>query len=205
MKKLFLTLVSAALFQMTSFAQPGEKSLNLYYFVHERSTPVRELCREIEEYFNIAVSDPNTDTFLYMANAETPIVVYCSENNRSDLNNMLAELRTRRSHPVFPEDDIRRIVELFNQNDYRDAYGNEKYSMVNAIFYIGDNFWINAYPETLISRLAFIMDWEKEKSDFLHLEVYTYEADGFDYESERKDMFGKKQLFPPLGYLLNFN
>lgn len=202
MKRIFL-ICCGLIVSAVVFAQEG-KVLSLYYFDHERSTPVRKLCAVIDDLFTTGASDANTDYILYLPNGENPFVVPCKEEYRPEYNRFLGELRDNRYHTIFPEDDIKHIVDLFSKYNYLDENGKRLYETVNVVFYIGQDFWLNGYTESLIAKLAFIMDWAKLDVEFFHLDIYRDENDTFDYDGALADMFGTRKLINPVPFIFTY-
>lgn len=203
MKKLFL-FVSVLFISYSISAQ--DRVFRLYYLDHERSTDKSVFCKHLEENFDADAADKNVDSFFYLANADAPIIVSGKEESRSEFVNLCDAIRLRKYHMIFPEDDIARIVKLFNDNDYLTEDGAKKYDMLEVRFYIGEDFWLNGYPETLISRLAFIMDWQNLDPSFLHLDVYL-SPDDYNkpvFNDERPEMFGSKRYIEPVEFFFQY-
>lgn len=204
MKKIFVLIALMSL-SVSAFCQ-SERTMNLYYFVHERSTPVSKLIERITDFFDTAAADEGrtVDSYLMLANGQESLVVKCREENRREYLSLLNELRNTRSHSVFPSDDIKRIMEIFSTDDYLNADGSMKYDRFNVEFYVGPDFWQNGYSENFISRLAFVMGWDRMSSRTFHMEIFRDEDDSYDYDSSVTSMFGTKKLIKPVQYILTY-
>lgn len=186
---------------VSSYAQE-ERSLEFYYIEHARTTPIAKICNELIELFNTAEKDPNREVYIYLANSDSPILVPCREEHRSTLDQLTSEIMFRSSHEVFPDYDVKTLTEFFNKHDFMSDDGKPNYDYVNIRFYVNPSFFLNGYPETLISRLVFILDLDKISKDYLTLDIYHPKEDDFEYDGEH--MFGERALCENLSYLLTY-
>lgn len=186
---------------LTAFSQ-NERSLELYYIEHSRTTPNTKLCSEISDVFNSAVVESNRTVFLYLANGDSPLVLECKQSNREALDRMTSEILSRSAHQVDPVHDVEWIVNFFNEHDFISDGGNKNYDFVNLRFYINPSFWINGYQETVISRVAFILDLQSLPQDYFLLDIMHPSEDEFKYEV--KGMFGDRSLCKDLNYVLTY-
>lgn len=201
MKKILLLAILLSAPMLKLFAQ-SEKSLELYYIEHSRTTPIYKLCETLKEVFESSKSDANREVYFYLANADSPVLFRCLEENRSQMERMTAEIMSKSFHPVFPEYDLRFLTDFFNEHDIITDRGDKLYDFVNVFFYINPSFWVNGYQESLISRLAFIIDYSTLPKDYIHFDIYHPSTDDLVYET--KKMFGEKALIPDFEYILTY-
>lgn len=202
MMKKILTIIGLLCCIALSCLGQNERSLELCYVEHSRTTPIEKICREMTDLFNTAEADPLREVYIYFANADSPILFQCKEENRSKLDLMTSEIMSRSSHEVFAEYDVKRLTAFFDEHDFISGEGSPKYDYVNISFYVNPSFFLNGYTETLISRLAFILELDKIDKNYLTLDVYHPSEDDFEYETS--NMFGERALYENLSYLLTY-
>lgn len=174
--------------------------MELYYISYDRSTPIKDLCSTISLTFNSScVSDRNV--YLYLPNADSPIIVKASEENREQFEAMLSKIRQGTTN-IFPDVDISHICNLFNNDDFLGDDGMMKYERLSITFYLCPSFWINGYNETLISKLLFILDTNNLDQEHFSLDLYKSTEDSFEYDEE--NLFGVKKLCKTPTFIMTY-
>ena len=170
----------------TAMAQ--EKELEINYIAHDHYT--NHLLDAIDEIYQVSAYNKNRNTYLYLANADKPVVVKCVPDRKKEFEELRNLIGSQIKHNVWPEVDIKGIIDLLDSDDFIDGSGKPRYSFFTLNFYVTPSFFMYGYNETLIARLF----WDLElpgKSDFA-VNVYHPEGDGYQYDEEH--IFGPKKL-----------
>ena len=185
MRKIILIII--CLFsQFTLFSQ--ELELEIDYIAHDHFNEA--ILNAVDEIFQTNAYSKTRHTYLYLANAESPIVLKCSSNNQKQYEDFRYTINSQLKHNVWPEVDIQRILDLLKEDDFIDDSGAARYGFFTINFYITPSFWSYNYNETLIARLFWDLDLAG-KTNF-QVNIYHPENDGFKYDEEH--MFGPKKL-----------
>lgn len=166
------------------------ESMELYYITYDRTTPVRQLCETLSLAFDSSCGG-DKNVYFYLPNADSPIVVKASYENRDQLEYMLSKIRSG-SCNVFPDVDITRICRIFNEDDFISDDGVMLYGKLSITFYLCPSFWVNGYNETLISKLLFILDTNQLDAEHFSLDLYKSSEDAFEYDEN--NLFGSQKL-----------
>ena len=192
MRKLIFIILT--LFCISASAQDSSGgNLTFIYINHTVGTPVQVLCKRLDEAFKTAkkLGDP---LIIYLPNGNNPYVASVGINGVEDTkyDNIIKELQVRRYHSVDPRNDVVKIVELFDKNDFLYESGMPKYSSMTWQFYIDQDFWDANYNEHIIAKLYFTLDLDKLPSDYLHLMLFYHGEEEFVYDQD--NVFGIKRL-----------
>lgn len=165
-----------------------ERELEIDYIAHDHFNEA--ILNAVDEIYQTNAYSKNRQTYLYLANAENPIILRCDSNHQKEFENFRYSINSQLKHNVWPEVDIQRILELLKGDDFIDDNGKPRYSFFTLNFYITPSFWSYNYNETLIARLL----WDLELPDMTNYQVNIYhpENDGVQYDEDH--MFGPKKL-----------
>lgn len=170
------------------FLQAQPRDLEIDYIAHDRYNGA--ILNAVKGIFQTHSVNKNKQTYLYLANADHPLILKCDENAQDEFDEFCYALNGQARHNIWPEADVLRILELLREDDFIDDEGNPRYDFFTLNFYITPSFWTYNYKETLIARLF----WDLELSDKknFHVNVFHPENDGFDYDET--PLFGPKNL-----------
>ena len=184
--KILLTILLMA---ACTLAQAQRKTLNFFYIAHDFSTPVETICEILEEEYQHALGYDNHKVVFYLPNEDHPFIVKVNtlDDNRSQFDNLLTELRSRYTHDTYPYVDIQNIVDIFNKNDF----ASDDLDYVWMRWYINPTFWTMQYNESLFAKLFFILELENYQ-DKVSIELWHSEDDGL--RVSRRYPFGMKNL-----------
>jgi len=198
---LILLILCPLFYQGVTFAQKEVKTLHFVYIAHEPTTPVARLTERLEVLYEQAERSKEYSKYLdayifYMSNNEKPYVVTLNlpNDNNIEYEVLKAELNgSKTSHNVELSTDIDSIIKIFHKYDFVDEKGNLKYESVTFDFYVGEEFWIHQYNESLIARLYWVMELNKLKEEEFIWNVYCNEQLEKELEFESQP-FGIKNL-----------
>lgn len=185
MKKLVFLMVAICLQQIL---RGQNQELVINYIAHDHYNEA--ILNAVDDIFNTDAFNNNRSTYLYLANAENPLILKCDRNHQKEFEDFRYAINSQLKHNVWPDVDIQRLLELLRQDDFLAESGEARYSFFTLNFYITPSFWSYNYNESLIARLF----WDLElpsKTDFL-VNIYHPENDGFQYDKDH--MFGPKKL-----------
>ena len=179
-------LISFILLSFASQAQDRELEIN--YIAHDHFNEA--ILNAVDRIFNTSAYNKNRETYIYLANANNPIILKCDPDNQKEYEDFLYTLNSQLKHNVWPEVDIQRILELLKVDDFIDDNGKPRYSFFTINFYITPSFWIYNYNETLIARLF----WDLELPQKCNYQVNIYHPENDDFQYDQEHMFGPKKL-----------
>jgi hypothetical protein len=189
-----LFLTAAASFQADAQTSIKPKSMCFVYVAHSENTSVSSLVEYLDSRYERAVQDKEFTLIIYMANMDEPLIVEVNtpSDNRDSYNALISELKGGRSyHPVYPDYDLERLVELFEVNDFvADGSNVLDYRSVDWHFHVTSDFWNKGYNESLIASLCFVMGVEHFESDNFRLRCYFSRYDDLKYDMDYP--FGQK-------------
>lgn len=150
--------ISCVLFMLLSLItlRAQKESLEINYFAHDHYNGA--LLQEVDNIYNSKAYDPNSHTYLYLANAAEPSILLCNANNYQGLEDFKTLLNEQISHNIWAEVDIDKIIDLVSKDDFIDSSGRRKYQYFTINFYVTPSFFTYGYVETLISRLYWNLD-----------------------------------------------
>lgn len=187
MKKILLILFGIWLSVLSAGAQGSELVIN--YIAHDHYT--NELLGVVEEIFQTNSYNTNKSVYLYLANADRPVILKCDSQKEREFNDFCTALSNQLKHTIWPEVDIKNILDLLLKDDFKDNSGRMLYQYVTFNFYITSSFWMYGYVESLIGRLMWDLEVESFK-DTVVLQLYHPRDENFQYDEEH--MFGPKKL-----------
>lgn len=198
MRKLIFAALLLSL-PVIGFAQT--QSLEFYYIAHDRTTPVSDLCKILEEAYSNADRYEDCATIFYFPNYDEPIIVKMNlpGDNRQDFKDIISELRLKPAHEIYAEVDYTRIVEIINQNDFLDAEGNPTYTSVTFYWYINPDFWQFLYNEELIASLYFNLELNRYQN-YVSTQIWHAAGDGLTVDA--KYPFGTKNICKDMNFML---
>ncbi len=198
MKKILLTF----LFVMVSLAGLAQsQSFEFYYIAHDRTTPVADLCRRLEQVYDMARSYEDIAVVFYLPNYDEPKIVKVNlpGDNRDDFKQIIRELRIKDAHECFADLDYENIIQLVNEHDFISESGEQTYTSVTFCWYVNPDFWHFKYNEHLIASLYFALELDKYPS-YVTTQVWHADNDGLEVDSENP--FGSKNLCKNMNFLL---
>ena len=198
MKKFLLILVFLMAF-VSAHAQ--SQSLEFYFIAHDRTTPVAELCRRLEQVYEMARSYEDIAVVFYLPNYDEPKIVKVNlpGDNRDQFKGIIGELRLKDVHETFAYLDYQNILEIFNEHDFISDSGEPMYTSVQFNWYVNPDFWKFNYNESLIASLYFALELGKY-SDYVTTQVLHAADDGLVVDETKP--FGNKNLCEGMNFLL---
>lgn len=169
-------------------SQAQDRELEINYIAHDHFNEA--ILNAVDRIYNASVYNNTRKTYLYLANADNPIILRCDPNQQKEFEDFQYAISSQLKHNVWPEVDIKRIMELLQEDDFIDDDGNPRYDFFTLNFYITPSFWSYNYNETLIARLFW--DLELSKKNNIQVNIYHPANDGVQYDE--KHMFGPKNL-----------
>lgn len=171
---------------LSSRAQDCELEIN--YIAHDHFNEA--ILDKVDDIYNISAYSDTRKTYLYLANADNPIILKCDQDHQKEFEDFRYTINSQLKHNVWPEVDIRRILELLKEDDFIDENGEPRYSSFILNFYVTPSFFSYNYSETLIARLF----WDLELFDKIDCVVNLFlpELDGV--KSGKEHVFGPKKL-----------
>ena len=170
------------------FSWGQDRELEINYIAHDHFNEA--ILNAVNDIYNTNVYNSTRKTYLYLANADNPIILKCESGHEKGFKDFQYAISSQLKHNVWPEVDIQRIFELLKEDDFIDDEGNLRYDFFTLNFYITPSFWSYNYNETLIARLFW--DLELSDRDNIQVNIYHPENDGAHYDEEH--MFGPKKL-----------
>lgn len=182
-------------------ASAQSKSFEFYYIAHDRETPVADLCDRLEEAYEMTRRYDDIAAIFYLPNFNEPKVVKVNlpGDNREDFDNLLSELRLKVSHEIFPEHDYAAILDLINEHDFVDEYGDPAYTSVTFSWYINREFWLFGYNEDIIASLYFVL--ELDKYEGYVTSQFWYPSD-VSIDADKDKPFGNMNLCGKMSFML---
>ena len=198
MKKI-LFILSFAMLSITALAQ--NQSFEFYYIAHDRTTPVSDLCRRLEQVYEMARSYEDIAVVFYLPNYDKPKIVKINlpGDNREEFKSIISELRLKSAHEIFADLDYGNIIDIMNEHDFLTPSGEAAYSSVTFCWYVNPDFWRFKYNEKLIASLYFALELEKYEG-YVTTQVWHADVDGLVVDSDRP--FGSKNLCATMNFLL---
>ena len=187
---------------MLPFAASAQNSsLEFYYIAHDRSTPVNDLCKRLEDVYKTALSYEDFAVIFYFPNYDEPIIVKVNlpGDNRDDFKKIISELRQKSAHEIYADIDYANIVDLINKNDFIDAAGNPRFTSVLFCWYVNPDFWLFQYNEKLIASLYFNLELDRYKG-YVTTQVWHAAGDGLNVD--KKYPFGSKNICSGMDFML---
>lgn len=177
------------------------QSFEFYYIAHDRTTPVADLCRRLEQVYDMARSYEDMAVVFYLPNSnESKIVkINLPGDNRDDFKEIISELRLKDAHEVFADLDYQNILDIVNEHDFISETGAPTYTSVTFCWIVNPDFWQFRYNERLIAALYFAFEFEKY-TDYVTTQVWHAENDGLVVDLEKP--FGSKDLCKGMGFRL---
>ncbi len=190
MKRSFVFSFVFSFFILLSFVtQAQDRELEIHYIAHDHYGDA--ILKKVDDIFNMGSYMPNRVTYLYLANANNPIILKCDSNNQKGFEKFKEAIGRQLAYNIWPEEDIKRILELLRDDDFIDDDGKARYSRFSINFYTTPSFWTCNYNETLIARLFWVLELSPKSN--VHVSIYYPEKnDGYKFNPER--MFGPKRL-----------
>ena len=164
------------------------RELVINYIAHDHYNDA--ILNAVDDIFNTSAYNNNRSTYLYLANAENPLILKCDSNHQKEFEDFRYAINSQLKHNVWPDVDIQKLLELFREDDFLSESGHARYSYFTLNFYITPSFWSYNYNESLIARLFWDLELP-DKTDFV-VNIYHPENDGVTYDEEH--MFGPKKL-----------
>lgn len=179
-RKFILLILSAFLLGVqTVYAQKEVSNLIFVYIAHDRTTPSACLSDKLEDLYEQGMRFRENAFIFYLANENQPKIVTLNLPNDNSANFeklILEELNGKISHSINIGFDTDSIVDIFNHNDFIDEMGKLKYESVIWDFYVGEQFWNLNFHETLISRLHWVMGFNKLKEQDFDWRIWGHEG-----------------------------
>lgn len=193
MKKILYIIMMLAASVAMSARPVQSKSFYFAYIAHDEATYVDEMISNIQARYDRAMEDKNYVVVLYMSNGDSPVIVQVNtdNDNRADFSKLKETLGARRSHAVYPEEDLEKIVALFNEVDFvSDEDNSISYRSADWHFHLTSGFLKNGYNESLIAKLAFVMGVEHFSTENFRIRYYFsgYDVPEYDHDAP----FGKR-------------
>ncbi len=192
MRKFLVISIAMNMLFSTLYAQQV-RELEINYIAHDHHT--ESLLRVVDEKYRMSTA--NRQTYLYLSNADTPIILDCNRSDEQSFEEFRFKITSQVKHNVWPEVDIKRLLGLLQEDDFIDEDGKQKYDYVSLNFYITSSFWTIKYNETLIGRLLWNLDIEKMNN--INVSIFYPENEELDYNDEfllgHKKLEGAYQLF----------
>lgn len=185
MKKLFLILALGFSFVAL---RAQERELEINYFAHDHFN--ESILNALDNLFQTNAFNKNKQTYFYLANAESPLILKVDRDKQNEFEEFRYAINSQLKHNVWPEVDIQKILELLQEDDFINDFGEPRYDFFTLNFYTTPSFWSYSYNETLIARLFWDLDLAS-KSNF-QMNIYHPENDGMQYDDNR--LFGPKKL-----------
>lgn len=168
-----ITCVFFMIFSLFTLRAQKEK-LEINYIAHDHYNGA--FLKVVENiYFNAY----NSNTYLYLANANEPSIYLCDEKNYKGYEDFMTVLNGQLSHNVWAEVDVAKIIELVSNDDFVDNSGRSKYQYFTLNFYVTPSFFTYGYAETLISRLY----WDLDLANYKNATVNVFLPSDVDLES----------------------
>lgn len=198
MKRLSILLL-AIITSFTAFAQSQE--FEFYYISHDRTTPVDDLCDRLERAYENALDDEEYAVVFYLPNYDQHIEVRINleDDNRTDFNLLIRELREKDAHENYAYHDYEAIMNLINKYDFIDEEGNLTYNSVLFCWYVTPYFWDWQCNESLIAKLYFTLELDKYRG-YVTTQVWHSRYDGI--EVNERMPFGNKNLCSSMNFVL---
>ena len=187
MKKILYIIMMLATATVMSARPSQGKSFYFAYIAHDESTYMDDVMANIQARYDRAMEDENYVMVVYMSNGDSPFIVQVNtaKDNRADFAKLKDVLRTRSSHAVYPEEDLEKIVDLFNEVDFVNDQDNSiSYRSADWHFHLTSGFLRNGYGESLISKLAFVMGVEHFSTENFRIRYYFSSYDILEYDHE---------------------
>lgn len=204
MKKIFLLFLMLVLAN-TVYSQEIKKNLNFVYIVND-GKKTSSLSKELRKHYDKALRYKHPYIF-YLAKGATPTIVKVNlgGDNRNEFEEkILMEIANSSSgHDVNATFDSKKIIEMFNQDDFLTQSGTLRYSKVVWTFYISESFGEEGHGEKLFPTLYWAMDLNAfdKNEDF---QMYIYRPDNAKSEEDAKLLFGEKNLQDVKGFLTDY-
>lgn len=189
--KIFVVVVLFFTFICGVKAQDNDKSsvnLHFVYIDHEVTTPITELCERLRSLQEDA-TEINDALILYLSDGRASIVSFTNikdvtgqgRDKELAFIEVISALQDANSHDVVASEDIKNIINLFEEYNFVDEDGTILYNNVTFDFYVGASFWTLGNNEKVISHLYhdFSMS-ELPKSQF-SLNIYVPKTDHVSY------------------------
>lgn len=164
-------------------------TLAFYYISQDFSTPIEKICEVLEDEYRTAISYDDYKVVFYLPNYDQPLIVKINteDDNRSDFETLITEIRSKYTHDTSPYTDISNIVDIFDKNDF----ASDDLDMVRMNWYVNPTFWTMQYNESLIASLYFILELDKYE-DKVSIDIWHSSDDGL--KINRRNPFGSKNL-----------
>jgi hypothetical protein len=162
-------------------------ALCFVYVAPSSHTSLESVVEYLDSRYERAVNDEEFVLIIYMADKDEPTIVRINadKDNREDYGKLIEELRGESYGPLYPDYDLERIVELFDEIDFVTEGSNIlNYRSVDWHFHVTSDFWNNNYNESLIASLCFVMGVEHFETDNFRLRCYFSRDDAFTYDPE---------------------
>lgn len=142
-----------------------KQNLIFIYAVHDEYTAVTNLVEVIKSAYDQAVRNEDR-LIVYIPNLNKPLVIQVNTptdtiDSEIALGEVITELRDKVSHPMRIKFDIKKILELFEENEFLNEDGNLAFREVQFTMYITSKFWKDGYNERVIPALYFSLDVQK--------------------------------------------
>ena len=164
-----------------------QRELEINYIAHDHYT--ESLLKQIEDIYQVNSYNMNKRTYLYLANTDSPTIVLCSPETEKEYNEMCYSISSQIKHNIWPEEDIKQILNLLKEDDFVSEDNQPRYSFVTFNFYVTSSFWQYRYNETLIGRLF----WDLDLSQYENCEVKIHRPEDDVFEYNEDSPFGVKR------------
>lgn len=196
MKKtvIIFILLLAAVFQ-----GKAQKTVELYYIAHDHyENLLTDVLKEVHQnnrYNN------NKVVIFYLPNGANPIWMRVSPKDDKEYEYLINALNEQTSHPVFPEVDRQKIIEIFSDKDVRDGKGFIGCESVSLYFYINPGFATMGYCDAVISRICWDLELGSLPKNVVEINIYHHQFDGYNYNELK--LFGRQNLMKDFSVMID--
>ena len=185
----------------TICAKADKSSVNLHfvYIAHEVTTPINDICDklrtfqadavEVDDALIVYLSDGKS-SFMSFTNLED--ATHQGRDREHAFQEVIAELQDANSHDVVASEDVKNIIQLFDEFNFIDESGNILYNSVVMDFYIGANFWALGNNEKVISHLYQDFGMPQLPKSQFQLNIYAPKTDHLSFPNGKP--FGEKNV-----------
>lgn len=205
MKRLVCLILMLMSYVAFAQGQTQSQTLEFFYIAHDRTTPVNDLCSQLEQVYETALSYGDYAVIFYMPNYDEPLVVKINlpGDNRDDFKRIISELRLKSQHEIYVDKDVEAITEIFNTHDFITESGQPAFTSVLLCWYVNPEFWLFQYNEAIIATLYFNFEMEEyHKSGYMTTQVWHAAGDGLEERVNKRYPFGRKNLCHSMNFVL---
>lgn len=161
-------------------------SMNLHfvYIDHEVTTPITELCGRLRSLQEDA-TEVDDALMIYLSDGRASLVSFTNMKDTSGQGRdkelafveIISALQDANSHDVIATEDIKNIIELFDEYNFVEDDGSIMYNSVSFDFYVGASFWTLGNNEKVISHLYHDFSMSELPKDKFNLNIYVPKTD----------------------------